>query len=159
MGQTMPETPTRRFAAYPRPGANSYGTVEQLRCLVDAYNGMTALIAVWVLLLLLLVVTNSLPVALLGLCGLMIYAGFKNANLGAGMGWSASRTATVRLLFALAFVFTGPVPPLVLQTVAVGELKRYGIKPGFIGLSQADLDRKIGELKTAEALRALPTDS
>jgi hypothetical protein len=147
---------------YPRYEAAAYGTPERLQALADGYFGLN-----WVFLLnvVMAISTRAIPAVapdadlalplLLGAYGaiflVVAFATFPfNRKIATGKGWDTSAAVLASFLMGLnSALCCGIIGYVVMQSIAAGEMKRYGLKSGFFGLRKADVERRIAELRQA----------
>ena len=160
--EETPVPPPPAYAAYPRANAGSmYGTSEKLTRLYRGYHGMSycflfmflAFIPffagvglasspgneVWGILCFIVAATSYI-----GAFYMSIRSG---GDIGFGIGWPPA----VGIMLGILTPLVGIIMAIVLQYVAVGEMKNYGIKNrAFKGLSKVEVRSKIEELATME---------
>ncbi len=156
----MSQLPPEHFVDYPReliPG----GSAEKLQALSDAYFGLgSAILGHFILIFTMIMVLNSgaseradylLPLWFLFavLAGAVTYPSNKRiADAKEQFPFSAvcgSVTAGVFAFFGLGFVACS-----CFQTVAIGEMKRYGIKSTFPGPSKSKIRDRIDFLRATQ---------
>jgi hypothetical protein len=161
----MPETPPPSYAVYPRPGLTGPDSADRLQALAEGYFGLNRLfgICVGINLLFVFFVTgaSALQVSMTGwiLTGLvylpmlvlLIHGGSFVEKIGYGRGWSRVSILAGRVLFGLNFFCCGVLGFIVLQNYAADEMKKYGLRQGFLGLQQAAVDEKVAELRRLES--------
>jgi len=75
-----------------------------------------------------------------------------NKQIGIGLGWAPSGAFVASILMGLNSWFCcGMIGYLVMQQLAYGEMKRYGVKPRAFGVRRKDLEQIIAALKAQEA--------
>jgi hypothetical protein len=155
----MAENPPTKYAAYPRQNLKVPGTADQLQALSHGHDGITWVMAAWIAMngfLIFLAATYGLPAAiileLLGAVFLGLFSGRAVEQIGVGMGWSRSKTTTVRVLFGLSLFFCTIFGVLLLQTLANERMRKFGLKLGLMGIDKYRLARKVAELRALETL-------
>lgn len=162
---SQPPTPPPVFASYPRAGyaQQVYGTSEKLWRLYRGYHGMS-----WTFLLLVLSIVGLvgvgvcaspetsntvLLIAFLLVCvaagvACLYMAGRSGGDIGYGQGWSTG----LGIFLGILAVFVGVILIAILQYLAMGEMRRYGVVPrSFGGLKKKVVLEKIEELKAYES--------
>ncbi|MBI1334842.1 MAG: hypothetical protein GC165_18400 [Armatimonadetes bacterium] len=162
---SQPPTPPPVFASYPRAGyaQQVYGTSEKLWRLFRGYHGMSyAFLALCLSILCLLGgVASSTPqgsltalgVALM-VAGIISYIGafYLGARAGADIGYGQGWASGVGLFLGFISILLGLLVIAILQYLALGEIKRYGIAPrSFGGIKKRSVMEKIEELKAYES--------
>ena len=166
-----PNRPPEGYAAYPRGAAiaGAYGSPEKLQALADGYFGLN-----WVFLanVFLALGFRFLPMAVgdagtagmlmlvLGLLTFLVVAGFSmpyNRKIAFGKGWSDGIAILASILMGLNSVFCcGIVGYIIMQTIAAGEIKGYGLKTGMLGLKKKDVEAKVAEMRANPAPSQIP---
>ena len=144
----MPDPPPpNHYASYPRSNTPArQGTPEQLRALGDGYFGQYYVFFANIALAFL---TNAMA-QVAGQQGL-IAAGIGsviiifvltlpyNRKIALGMGWPPGRAILASALTGLSYLLCcGAFGYSAMQTYALREIKKYGIKPGIWGLRKKD---------------------
>ena len=148
------------YAAYPR--AQFHGSAERLERLFLGYKGTThvflmgiLLVVPWLLMGYGFSTEGQTFIGILG-CILVIavlvgafYVSIRCCrNVGFALGWTDSAS----LVFGIALPFLGIMGIAVVQYLAIGELKNYGIRlRSFVGIRKKDILSKIEELKQLES--------
>lgn len=71
-----------------------------------------------------------------------------NKKIGYGLNWSDSAPLWISIGMSIGSVIISPVIVfIVLQLIAMAEIKNYGIKGGFFGVRKKDIKAKIEEMK------------
>jgi hypothetical protein len=153
----MSEIPPSQFAAYPRPGLDSYGSAAKLKALADCYFGMTqvfVLTAVLNISLRVVAIAVSLTAYfVLMLLALVVIVGFswtKVDRLAFGMDWEKSKTIGVKALMILNFFCCAIVGMFWLQSIAGQEMKKYGLRGGFFGFKKRIVNERISQLNVGD---------
>jgi hypothetical protein len=136
----MAEVPPSEFAAYPRPQLGTHGAREKLRALGEGYFGLS-----WVFLanLMLALGTPLLLTPVLVLPGLVallvvIVANYRyNQKIAFGKGWPPRFGVYASIFTGIsAILCCGIGGYVVMQLVASKEMRKYGVKTGFLGISK-----------------------
>jgi hypothetical protein len=147
--------PLPQFVAYPR-GNPVYGSTDKLRALANGYFELTNIFFYNVILMIAGIGTYYLApesttrviVLVLGVLLISLAIGFAsyrcNRQIGYAMDWRPRTAIVVSLLMGAgattclsAFCYAW------VQTIAGKEIRRYGVKSGFIGLLRSDVERTI----------------
>ena len=158
----MSETPPPKFVAYPRGDfiTSQYGTPERLKTLGDGYFGLTSLAGLNIFLWVFGVIVGVL-VASAVLKGVIIVAlcttyyslclpVFK--SIMGGLGRSDLRAKMLALFTACTtFVLGGLVVCFVLEHFARREMKRYGVRSGWSGITKPQFQAVLDKRRKAEA--------
>lgn len=143
--QQPPEIPPQ-FTAYPRAQMNAYGTGAQLRALYKGYNGLSAIFGINVALSLgaNAAIRSAAPAeTVLGMWAAAVIAiglvvGFgtypSNKNIAYGANWNPGMALLASILMAVnSALCCGIIGYVVVQQLAMNEMKRYGLKARFFG--------------------------
>lgn len=146
---------------YARPGQGShYGSAEKIRALYDGYNGLSVVFLINVILAVgsnfalgsptspdaALVTFGVLILGLGLLVGFLTYP--QNRKIGFGCGWAPSQAILASVLMGInSALCCGIIGYVVLQGIAVKEMKKYGLKTGFLGFKKKDVIAKIQEME------------
>jgi hypothetical protein len=155
----MSDAPPPKFVAYPRPDlASGYGTVDKLQALGEGYFGLSNVFALNVLIAVLVGcsgVTNSLEILALGI--VMMFAAIFFISLpytkkvAFGKGWPEWKAKMAAILIGLnAVLCCGIVGYSVLQSIAMAEMKKYGVQPGYFGLSKKQFMAFVNKRRESE---------
>jgi hypothetical protein len=154
--------PVQNYAAYPRGNdpLPRYSSHEKLQALMDGYYGLNWAFLAMVGFALLAVI--SLVAGRGTTAGVVLYVAFLvlalvamgvvsypyNKKLGFGLGWKESTPLWVSIGLSIGSCVISPIVVLiVVQLIAMGEIKNYGVKKGFFGVRKKDIKAKIEELK------------
>lgn len=158
--------PREEYAAYPRgPLGGMYGSSNHLLALWEGYSGLNyvailnvALFAVGELVTLTPIWSDSSPESVLVFFGAYFFVLFivivactlpYNRKIGYGLGWAPAGPVTAAILMGLnSALCCGVVGYIIMQMLAVAEMKRYGLRMGLLGM------RKKEVLTVVEAIRA-----
>jgi hypothetical protein len=72
------------------------------------------------------------------------------------MGWSKSGIVWARILMAINYFFCGFIGFIVLQSIASREMKKYGVRTGFLGAKKQDVASMIARLRSEESIPIPP---
>ena len=152
----MSEIPPQ-YANYPR-NANPFGSAAQLQSLYNGYRRYGWMFLLNILLSVLIFVGAALTqnefAVLLAYPLTATVIGFLvhplNKLIGFGANWPASKILTASILMGINAVTCGIVGYIVMQQIAVNNIKRYGLKSGFFGLKKREVQQKILDLEAAE---------
>jgi hypothetical protein len=156
----MSEDPNQPYAAYPRQ--NAYGSAAKLKALYDGYNGLTVSFLICVVAN---VAINAYVVNTSGdqdfskllpfwpVVGLLA-AGTSfvpNKKVGVGKGWPSGNAVLASVLIGLnAMLCCGVIGFLVMQSIAINEMKKYNLKTGVFGFNKKIVLEKIKQLEGQE---------
>lgn len=151
--------PASGFAQYPRASNYYPGSVEQLEALFQAYNGLSLVFGVNVLLSLGLnfVIREYSFVILIGMVlGFTVVIGAlslpQTRKLAFGKGWAPKMAILASGLLGLnSALCCGIIGYVVLQQIASSEIKRYGVRSGFLGVRKKDVQAKVAEMRSSIA--------
>lgn len=145
------------YANYPRNAA-PYGSAAQLQSLYDGYRKYG-----WLFLLNIVVFYAILAIALITRSDLAILLSFPltatimgfachpmNLKIGYGAGWPPSQVVVASVLMGINSVTCGIIGYIVMQSIAMNHIKRYGLKSGFFGLKKREVKQRILDLEAAE---------
>lgn len=126
------------YAQYPRSTPN-YGSLPQLRSLVDGYFGLSRVFAINIALAFAMRLASMFGgLAVLGLFALAVglAVGFltygPNKQIGYGANWSPAQPIVASVLMGInSALCCGIIGYAIMQTIAANHMKRYGIKMGF----------------------------
>ncbi|MEQ1822327.1 MAG: hypothetical protein ABL949_07450 [Fimbriimonadaceae bacterium] len=152
-------------AAYYRPGADgspAYGSADKLQALSDGYFGLNPIFGLNVLFALgsnVMIRTASpdnvamiaIGVIVVMFVSILFLTLPKNKQTAYGKGWSDSNAILASVLMGLnSALCCGVIGYIVMQNIALTEIKRYGIKGGsFFGLKEKDVEAHIAAMRTA----------
>lgn len=157
---TTPPPVQSGYAAYPRTGF--FGSAEKLERLWLGYKGTTNVFLISILIVIPWMVTlygfstkGQLFVGILGIIlgiGILVgefYVSIRCCrNVGFALGW----TDGTSLLLGIALPFIGITGIAIVQYLALGELKKYGIRMrSFVGIRKKDVLSKVEELARLES--------
>lgn len=152
------------YVPYARFGAAAYGSPEQLRALYAGYNGLSLVFLANVLLLFVISGLIGLSIEsfgrtdlavlvsyLLGFSLLALIVGtlsfFQCVKIGYGKLWPKWKVYLASGLIGVqAFLCCGIIGYAIVQQIAYSEMKRYGLKPGFMGVRKADMEQKVQQM-------------
>jgi len=143
---------------YPRD--RPYGSGDKLQALADGYFGLTRVFLINLVVLIAVVVAAqtghlalwlSLLVVLFILSGVLSYP--PNKKVGEGLGWGSNGALLASVGIALLSWFCfGAIGYGIVQSMAIKEMKKYGLKVGgFRGLKKPAVRAMVAELRSAEA--------
>lgn len=145
------------YTSYPR-GVGS-GEAEKLMKLYQAYRGAYFLIlstlcfglGLNLLLVALFGSKNAIVLPIL-VCGLLVANFAVSFWVARGIGEAKDKSMGYVVGVALLATLVSPcciglVGAGVLQQIASNEIKRYGIRPGMMGIKKADIDARVAELQ------------
>ena len=145
----MAEIPPTQFAAYPRGNSvSNYGTVEQLEALGSGYFGLNTVFTVNLVIAVSLNAASRTygPIALL-IGALFLFAVVaalsypQNQKIAYGKSWPNSKALLASILMGLnSALCCGLVGYVVMQNIAMKEMKLYGIQSGLFGLKKKDFE-------------------
>lgn len=154
------ESQAPQYAAYPRyQSATVYGDPDKLQALSDGYFGLNIAFLFNVLFA---VAANGVvtviqePVVWLAVLPiLMIAITFitlpHNKKIGQGKGWGPSVPLVVSILMGLNSAFCcGIIGYVVVQMIAIDEMKKHGIKGGTFSLRKKVVEEHIRVLREAQ---------
>jgi len=127
------------YAAYPREFGKAYGTVERLEALGAGYFGLNVGF-LWMIASAVILIGVEIADPSLGpfpfFVGYPLAAGFAtlphNKKIAVGKGWAESTGIVASVCVGLStFICGGLVACIVMQQIAVREMKKYGVRPGF----------------------------
>jgi hypothetical protein len=146
--------------AYFRPSDLPYGTPEKLQALADGYFGLSwAFVANIVLAIAARALLEAfaqgsnfivaLAMALPGMfCAVFLVTLPLNRKIALGMGWQPSSGFLASFLMGLnSALCCGVVGYIVMQMIAAAEMKRYGLRSGFLGIRKAHVRQKLEEMR------------
>jgi hypothetical protein len=155
-----PNSQEPQYAAYPRyAGAPVYGDPDKLQALADGYFGLNIAFLFNVLLAIALsgiVTALQEPAAwLIGWLIMLIAITFitlpHNKRVGEGKGWGQSVPLVVSILIGLNSIFCcGAIGYVVVQMIAIDEMKKHGIKGGTFSLRKKVVEEHIRVLRQAQ---------
>lgn len=159
--------PPPQYAAYPRASAVPYGSPEKLKALGEGYYGLNWAFLINIVLGFVVNYTVSYggiryflvlaPVLLLVIAAIT-YPSTK--KIAFGMGWAPGYAILASLLIGLnAVLCCGIIGYIVMQMIASNEMKRYGLKPGMLGIRKRDWKAAIAAMETAVPPFEPPTDT
>ena len=152
--------PPQQYAAYPRlqQGA-AFGDPDKLQALADGYFGLNM---VFLLNILLAVAANGvvtlteepvvwlivLPVLLIVIIAATLPP---NKKIAFGKGWAPSGAWIASILMGLNSAFCcGIIGYVVMQMIAIDEMKKYGIKGGSFSLKKKAVQEQIQLLRQSQ---------
>jgi hypothetical protein len=157
--QEDPNTPpVQNFAAYPRGGPHPvHGSPEKLQALMEGYYGLN-----WVFILnvALAISANVIAASAGGVGAYLGFLGFlfvvvaltsypMNKKIAFGKDWAPGTALVASILMGLnSALFCGIIGFVVMQIIAAGEIKAYGVKSGAFGFKKKDVLAKIEELRS-----------
>ena len=151
----MSDTPPP-YAAYPRDTART-GTSQDLQNLFDGYSGLNVAFLVNVLLVVPLNVLSRMglvPLPLFGLAVLIVFVVVlvmtlgPNRKIGAGAHWESWQPILGSVLIALnSALCCGIVGYIVMQTIALNHIKKYGLRRA----KKSEVNARIAEIRAMEA--------
>ena len=155
----MAETPPPNFAAYPRPDLTSaYGSADKLEALGKGYVGLNYVFLVNVALFLAYQFSGFHPLEqFIGFVVVVFFvvAGLTfppNKKIGFGKDWPTAGPFLASFLMGLnSALCCGVIGYVVMQQIAMNELKRYGIKTGFLGPSKRILKAAVESRRQIDA--------
>jgi len=137
----MSETPPQKFVAYPRETVATYGTPEKLEALGKGYFGLSIAFVANVVLFFAVQFCAVVGMAAVFLGIVVLFAAVialtipHNKNIAYGKGWSKSQAWIASVLMGInSVICCGIIGYSVMQSQAMNEMKRYCVKPGFLGL-------------------------
>lgn len=153
--------PVQAYAAYPRAMSTpNYGSPDKLEALMEGYYGLNwvflALVLCGALTLIVAFLTQdssmALPLIILtAVVGIAFvgWVGYKYIKkIGFGLGWQPSAAIWVTIGLLLGSCIVSPILVfIVLQLMAMGEIKNYGIKGGFFGIRKKDIKARLAQLR------------
>ncbi|MBC8066340.1 MAG: hypothetical protein H7Y17_16030 [Chlorobia bacterium] len=159
-----PTPPPEGYVAYPRgPQATTYGSADQLQALVEGYYGLNYVFILNVVLAmggrLVGLSVDSPQGALAMLAGyfivLFVVVGAcsfpYNRKIAFGKGWGDGNAILASLLTALfSWLCCGIFGYIVMQQIAMSEMKKYGLKAG-LGLRKKDAMALVEQLRAQES--------
>lgn len=158
-----PNRPPTGYAAYPRGGGDPrpFGSPDKLEALMDGYYGLNWAFIGFVVLAIVgfsvLVASDASPMGLVVGFGILFIALVSlvaltypcTKKIGFGLGWASSTPLLVSILLGVSAVVVSPIIAIiVLQLIAMGGIKSYGVKGGFFGVRKKDVKAKIDELRS-----------
>jgi len=152
--------PPPQFAAYPRP--QFYGDPSKLQALSDGYFGLNTVFLYNFGLAILLNVVGRIPnfefglilflisIPLIGLVvGYLSYP--KNKLIGYGCNWSKHGPLTASILMGLnSALCCGIIGYVVVQNIALKEMRKYGVRGGAFGLRKRDVQAVVDALNSEQ---------
>jgi len=154
-----PIPPPPQFVEYPRASRAAHGTLDQLQALAEGYFGLN-----WVFLVnLLLVFATRAASASAGMPGLVAMVlvllvavgGLSypmNKKIGFGLGWPGWGAALASILMAInSALFCGIIGYVVMQNLALTEMKRYGIPGSSFSLRKKVVMAFIERMRAGES--------
>ena len=151
----MSETPPP-YAAYPRDAART-GTSKDLQNLFDGYTGLTLAFVVNIVLVLplnLLSRSGVITPPMLGLGALVVFVVIfaltlgPNRKIGEGAHWESWQPLLGSFLIALnSALCCGIVGYVVMQTIALNHIKKYGLRRA----KKSEVNARIAELQSMES--------
>lgn len=158
------------FAEYPRgPQGPGYGSADQLQALSDSYFGLNYVFLVNVALALtsraLSLTVTTVESALVYLLGSILVMGLVvalfsyryNKKAAFGLNWQPSMAIVASILLALqSWLCCGAIGIIVMQQIITGEMKKYGIPAGFLGVKKTIVANAIAQLRAAEQNQPRP---
>lgn len=139
-----PTPPPVAYAAYPRVGdTNAYGTSEKLIDLFKGYHGMSytflwavvGQVAFFVGIAMLSskdVEIYGALVMLIGIVGI-IFSIYTSVKACVRIGNASNMSRGVSILLGVIAPFVGIIMIVIVQYIALEEIKRYGVKTGVFG--------------------------
>lgn len=89
-----------------------------------------------------------------GFLAVMVGIGFLSLKLtrkiGFGAGWPPSGPILASVGLAICTVACGIWGYVILQNVALGHIRKFGVKSGFFGMKKRDMKARIEELRALE---------
>lgn len=155
----MPDVPPPKYAAYPRGNnPSTYGTTDQLEALGQAYFGYSWLflgaIATSLAGFGIAFATNIFPYFIqMPLVFLVVTFGSHGLNkkVAYGKNWSSGAPLAASLLMGLsAILCCGIIGFVIIQTIALNEIKRYGIKTGTFTFTRKKFNAAVQERRNAD---------
>jgi len=90
--------------------------------------------------------------ASLALMGFLAYR--CNKKIGYGLNWKDSTAIWVTLGLVFGSCLVSPVIVfIIIQLIAMAEIKNYGVKGGFLGVRKKDIVAKIAEMRAASRIQ------
>ncbi|MEA2553590.1 MAG: hypothetical protein QOJ65_1766 [Fimbriimonadaceae bacterium] len=166
MSELPPNAPSpshpQQFVGYTRPGA-TYGDPERLKALADGYYGLNTVFVVnvlWAVAMGFALAALVVPFGIFGalafstvLTGLLIGSLVhpKNKLIAYGANWNPGSARTASILMALnSALCCGILGYMVVQNLAMVEMKKYGLKAGLFGVRRRDVETAMERLRTAK---------
>ena len=157
----MSETPPPQFVAYPRgTGPEQYGSADKLEALSDGYFNLNwVFVATIAMSLIARAIIATSPEAIWLVIGGLFLAEVAitypfNKKIGFGKGWSDASVIVASLIMGLNVFCCGIVGFIVMQQIAYGEMKKYGLKSSFLGLKKKTVRAAIERLRQVESQAA-----
>ena len=157
----MSESQPTLFVGYPRGDfhTSTYGTPEKLKALGSAYFELKkiAMINFWGFMALVVSFLFIYPSAvnlIPFIIDLIIYASLVSEvrNLSNGLNWSESKAKRACLLLGLnAFFLCGIFGYIAMEKIIKGEMKRYGVRTTFSGVTKSDFNAGLAKRRQADA--------
>lgn len=158
-----------QYVGYQRPGYDSgfQNDPDRLQALMEGYYGLSWSFLATVLTVI-AVVALGLTVAgpdsrnddLGALFGVLVFvapvvvAGATsyrcNKKIAFGAGWSNGTAILASVLIGVGAVCYGIVGFIVMQTIALGQIKKFGVRGGFLGVRKKDIKARIEQLRAAK---------
>ena len=137
--KVMTQAPTPPFTAYPRKQmASGYGSIDKFKALGEGYFGLNWVFAAN---LVLVVAVNMLlrerpgmwmPFTVLEFVAVALLTFPMNEKIAEGMGWGKGSALLASVLMGLnSSFFAGIVGYFVMQAIARGEMRKYGLEAGL----------------------------
>lgn len=155
----MDPEPPPQFVAYPRGEVTTFGSYEKFKALGEGYFGLNWVFLANVLMALglrplLASQTDVVPfVVVLPLFGLVIAClsyPFNN-KIAYGCNWAPGLSILASVLMGInSALCCGLVGYVVMQMIALQEMKKYGIKSGFLGFKKTTWKAKLQLMAEAE---------
>lgn len=163
--EPTPEAPPPQYAAYPRgEGIPMNGSAEKLQALADGYFGLNTVFIINIVLAIGTRALTAAPVAtmeevigrfaivvlaMLAIIGFLTYP--HNKKIAFGKNWSNGAAILASVLMGLnSALCCGIIGYVVMQTIAMGEIKNYGLKGGFLGLKKKDIQARIDQIRAQQ---------
>jgi hypothetical protein len=156
------DMPQEYKGAYFRPSDAPYGSADQLRSLADGYFGLNWVFLANVGLVIAIRIVTFLEIdadlatlLLIASLAILFAAVFFlslpcNRKIVFGKGWPDSGAFVASLLMALNSVLCcGVVGYVVMQQIAVVEMKKYGIHAGFLGIRKRDVHARVEQIRAS----------
>jgi hypothetical protein len=160
----MASMPPIGASNYPRPALMpQFGTADKLEALGEGYFGLSSVFALnFIAAIGVYMVSRETrdPFEVLGMAAaVLLIVGvasyFPNRKIAFGMGWASGSAvlASICISFFSWFCF-GVLGYAIIQSIAAREIRRYGIKPGLLGIKKPVLKQAVEQLRLQEANQA-----
>lgn len=159
-----PSEPSSGYVPYYR-GPAYYGSVDKLWALYQGYNRLTIVFLINIILAIAInVATGGLATLspdspagawsayVIGIGVMFLAITFltlpANRLIGFGKDWGPSGSLLASVLMGLnSALCCGIIGYAVVQQIAYSEMKRYGVKPGFMGIRRQQVEERIREMQ------------